>query len=279
MSDQIAVMQDSTSVSSVKTERIFTSNPWKPMRNITVGIAMVIVVLRFGAVAAGQTVSAGIKIHDGFISALTATSGPLVGTLAPPIGSFTTTGTRLSLGPTIEVQVPKGFAISFEAFRHRLSYDNQWIAVSPSTFTRTTFQSNTAGYAWEFPFVLKKYVGAGIQHPIYGEAGLAALHTNASEKFRRTIESTLCPVQACPPTVTTGAGSPEELKHRWTSGVVFGGGVDLRFRRLHFAPELRYTRWLQQSFTTTNNVLHSNSNSVDVVLGMTIDIIRTRPGS
>src|SRR5262249_8154162 len=137
------------------------------------------------------------------------------------------------------------------------------------------------GHAWEFPFVLKKYVGAGTNMRSYAEAGFAERRTSAREEFQRTTEYTVCPVQPCAPTITTGSSTPQELAHRWSRGVVFGGGVDLRFRRFHFAPELRYTRWLQQSFTTANNALHSNSDSIDVVLGITINIftIRKRPDS
>src|SRR6185295_16752475 len=111
--------------------------------------ATLIVFLGLTAVAVGQTVSAGIRIHEPLLD-------PLIGVSTPSF-SYTSTGTRFAIGPTVEIEMKKGFALSFEALRHLVAYRNESASRS-SGFTRTTFQTNTAGHAWELPLVLKKYV-------------------------------------------------------------------------------------------------------------------------
>src|SRR5438093_1085135 len=83
-------------------------------------------------------------------------------------------------------------------------------------------------------------VAAGTNMSIYPETGFAARHTTATSNFQNIFEYTLCPVQPefCASRVTIGSMSPQELARQWTTGVVFGGGVDLHFGRFHFGPEL-----------------------------------------
>lgn len=75
-----------------------------------------------------------------------------------------------------------------------------------------------------------------------------------------------------PTTISTS--QPSELQRRTTVGVVMGGGVDVRLRRLHVEPEVRYTWWTQRHFEAPSALffvppLQSNADQVEVLLGIT----------
>src|SRR5690349_11807572 len=122
-----------------------------------------------------QAISVGVKVHERFTDSLTAISGLYV--LGPPpnkFGNYTLAGTLFTASPTIEIGIPAGLAISLESFRHRMSYQNFWQSVDLTASTRTFFQSNTAGHAWEFPIMLKKYIDTGANVLVYPEGGLTS---------------------------------------------------------------------------------------------------------
>jgi len=70
-------------------------------------------------------------------------------------------------------------------------------------------------------------------------------------------------------TTTTTTSHPEELRHNTIYGVAVGGGVDIRVAFLHLSPEIRYTRWAEQHFRDTNDLLHWNENQAEFLLGIT----------
>lgn len=63
---------------------------------------------------------------------------------------------------------------------------------------------------------------------------------------------------------------PLELHERTIVGFVGGAGLDLHTWRLHFLPELRYTRWKDEHFLNpAPTALNSNRNQVEFLLGIT----------
>jgi hypothetical protein len=71
-------------------------------------------------------------------------------------------------------------------------------------------------------------------------------------------------------TVTTSStGHPAELNKSTTAGFVAGTGIDLHVIGLHFLPEIRFTHWGSAHFSDTNNLLHSNQNQAEVLVGIT----------
>jgi hypothetical protein len=73
------------------------------------------------------------------------------------------------------------------------------------------------------------------------------------------------------PSSTFSTSQPIELSQRTTAGVVGGGGVDVRLRRLHVEPEVRYTFWTRRHFgepSPSYYGLFSNRNQVEVLLGI-----------
>ena len=62
---------------------------------------------------------------------------------------------------------------------------------------------------------------------------------------------------------------PLELVHRWVTGFAAGAGSDLRIGPVHALPEIRYTRWGKENFSSASGVLGSNLNAVDLLIGVT----------
>ena len=87
-------------------------------------------------------------------------------------GNYTSTGTRFSAGPTVEVQVANRFAVAFEALRLTYRYEQQPI-LTPMPRSKP-FKGMQLITAWEFPLILKKYVAADANMGICPEAGFCS---------------------------------------------------------------------------------------------------------
>jgi hypothetical protein len=176
---------------------------------------------------------------------------------------------RYSIGSTFELALPRGFAIQFDALRSRLEYREEFSSISPSRFSTDATKYDTVGHSWQFPLIAKNYIQTDTIFRPYPEVGFSFQRVDAVTKFEHTTVATLCdplPIN-CGTTVSTGTIPPPDLRHRWTNGIVFGGGVDVRWNRFHLQPELRYTHWLKPAFG--QYPVESNKNALDVVIGFT----------
>jgi len=52
------------------------------------------------------------------------------------------------------------------------------------------------------------------------------------------------------------------------NGFVVGGGLAFQSGPLKFSPEVRYTRWADPNFRSTNGTFQSNLNQADFLLGI-----------
>ncbi len=138
---------------------------------------------------------------------------------------------RYTFGPYVEVRLPGGFGVELDALYQ--TYEYRQVLPGP------TLDQNS--HAWEFPLVVKKRFLPGPVKP-YVEAGAAFSHLSVND-------------------VT-------ELNDRNTWGLVLGGGVDLKLGRVHFTPEVRYTRWTSREFDSPGTLLQSNLNVAAVMLGI-----------
>jgi hypothetical protein len=211
-----------------------------------------------------QGVSFGIRGYaeptDTFVPALIPQPGPGLN--------------RYSVGPTVEVGLPRSFAIQFDALRTRLEYRQESSFTSFSSFYIESFKLDTVGHSWQFPLIVKYYIQPRTPFRAYPELGFAIRHMNAKTTNVATRVGTLCdPVPvSCGTTVTTATYPSRDILHEWTNGIVLGGGADFPWRRFHFQPELRYTRWLKEAFGPLDVV--SNRNALDVVIGVTFATIK-----
>jgi len=170
------------------------------------------------------------------------------------VETATSTTNPYILGPMVELRLPANFSVEFDAlFRH---FRYQWALGLIGSHSQTTATSN----AWEFPLLLKYNLPGRFLRP-YIAGGVA--WDRVQGLSATTISGNFFPG----PTITTQTSSPSELQNKTSTGVVIGGGVGIHALFLHISPEVRYTRWTSQHFTSF--LLNSNQNQAEFLLGLT----------
>jgi hypothetical protein len=179
------------------------------------------------ALAFSQPFSAGIK--GGL---------PLTDFLNTVNGVTSTTTNRYVVGPMVELRLPLGLGVEFDALYRHFDYTD--------IFESGVHALTGIGHSgdWEFPLVAKYKFPSRIVRP-YVEAGVAWDALSG---------------------VTGTAGITAQ--HNTVMGAVVGTGIDIHALVLHIAPEIRYTRWTSQHFNISN-VLASNQNQAEVLVGIT----------
>jgi hypothetical protein len=171
--------------------------------------------------------------------------------------SATPESRRYVVGPMIELGLPLGFAVEFDALYHRNGY-----LVEHSNFAASVVESERAN-SWEFPILLKYKLPIPKVKP-FAEVGLAP----------RSISGTISE-SGVNVNVLTGQQTPfsGSSKTDWSNsvGVVAGGGVQFGVGRLRVSPELRYTHWTStpiNGFFSDGPSYYSTQEQVDVLIGI-----------
>ena len=167
-----------------------------------------------------------------------------------------TSTNRYIVGPTVEVRLPFGFGIEFDALFRHLHY------TSSGNLVDVVVDSRTTSDAWEFPILAKYRLPTKIVRP-YIDGGVAF---DTLSGLKQTITQTVIPTRITSTRTTT---NPSDLDNKTTVGAVVGLGVDIHALILHISPEIRYTRWSSQHFLSTNGLLESNQNQAEFLLGIT----------
>jgi hypothetical protein len=171
--------------------------------------------------------------------------------------SATPESRRYAAGPTIEVGLPFGFAVEFDALYHRNGY-----LIGYSNFAGSVIESERAN-SWEFPILLKYKLPVSKVKP-FVEVGLAP------RSISGTISESGVNVNILTGQVTPFSGS---LKTDWSNslGVVTGGGVQFGVGRLRVSPEVRYTHWTSTPINGSfgdGPSYSSTQEQVDVLIGI-----------
>ena len=185
----------------------------------------------------GFGVKAGIPLTN-FVSA--ADSGTF---------NWSTSTNRYIIGPTVELRLPAGFGIEFDALYRRLHYDGSGLVSSAFTTTQTT------GNMWEFPLLVKYRIPTEVIRP-YVDAGIA---WNTLTGIKQTVTNVAS-------SFTTS--NPPELHRNVEEGFVVGVGVDFHLL-LHISPEVRYTRWGSKNIRDALGVLQSRQDQAEFLVGIT----------
>ncbi|MEZ5403022.1 MAG: hypothetical protein R2729_25310 [Bryobacteraceae bacterium] len=156
---------------------------------------------------------------------------------APILDAFHTIGNRFesiphryTFGPTFEVRLPANFGINFDILYQRLEYSDNG--------------ESKKGSQWEFPLMLRKRFGGEPAQPFLA-AGVA---------FNRLSGLAI--------------RDPAEFVKTFTTGVVFGGGVELRLPVIRVAPEVRYTHRFDEQFRISN-LISARDNQLTFLVGVT----------
>ena len=179
------------------------------------------------ALAFSQPVSAGIKAGVPFTNFLN-TAGPVT----------STTTSRYLVGPMVELRLPFGLGVEFDALYRHFDYTD---IVGSAASAVTNFGHSGD---WEFPLVAKYKFPGPVIRP-YVEGGIA---WDTLSGLGNSIG------------ITT--------QNNTVHGVVLGAGVDVHVVVIHVAPEIRFTRWTSQHFNIAN-VLSSNQSQAEFLVGIT----------
>lgn len=159
---------------------------------------------------------------------------------------------RYIIGPTVELRLPGGFGVEFDALYRRLHYNGSGLVNNAFTSTQTT------GNNWEFPLLLKYRIPTEVVRP-YVDAGIAwNTLTGIKQSFSNAASTVSSAVSDNPP----------ELHRNVAEGFVVGVGVDIHVL-LHISPEVRYTRWGSSLLQDARGILQSRRDQAEFLLGIT----------
>ncbi|MFY9727072.1 MAG: outer membrane beta-barrel protein [Bryobacteraceae bacterium] len=204
--------------------------------------------------ALAQPVSFGVRAGVPLTDLLNASSAlPQPG--SPPSRPFTSTTNRYLIGPTIEVRLPLGLSLGFDALYRHYDFSSPGFVTAPPAIYIMQGAERAEGGDWEFPLMAKYHFSSKLVRPYVG-AGVASDRLGGSSAIICAIN---CGTSSTPP----------ELRHDTVTGFVAGVGIDIHVPALHLSPEIRYTRWGAQHFVSSSGVLSSNQNQAEFLLGIT----------
>ena len=201
--------------------------------------------LLFGAICAfSQPVGFGVK---GGIPLTNFVSAVHSGTF-----DYDSSTNRYIVGPTVELRLPAGFGVEFDALYRRLHYDGSGFVGNAFTTTQTT------GNNWEFPLLLKYRLPSEVVRP-YVDAGIA---WNTLTGIKQTANNVASSVGSA------FTDNPRELHRNVSEGFVVGVGLDIHVL-LHISPEVRYTRWGSALLQDANGILQTKRDQAEFLVGIT----------
>ena len=204
--------------------------------------------------ASGQHLAVGVKGGVPLLDAFEQNTPPPMLTLNPTLFFHYTFDTkRYTVGPAVDVSLPLKLRFEADALYTRLDYDSTVMGID--TLTRSATRANS----WQFPLLLKKEIPVERVQP-FGDIGYALRHVSGTSH----IVNIVLP----PPFIIDQTADSPELVHTWVSGFVVGGGLAFQAGPLKFSPEVRYTRWADPNFRSTNGAFQSNLNQADFLLGI-----------
>jgi hypothetical protein len=146
-----------------------------------------------------------------------------------PSGDFESRFRRWTLGPMVELDLPLGLGVEFNALYRKTGY------FGPTGRAEFSTPTDNDANSWEFP-LLAKYKFPGVVRP-YLAGGWA--YRNISD-------------------VGFLGGN--------SNGLVFAGGIRINALMLKISPEIRYTRWNNEPAT---GGLNTNRNQFEILVGLT----------
>ena len=205
----------------------------------------ILVVLLLAAPSAFPQFSLGVKAGVPLTDFFNTVSSPRFG--------FNSDTKRYIIGPMVQLNLPAGFAVEFDALYRRFNYESNVSLIDVFRNERTT------GNAWEFPLLLKYRFPMVLARPFLG-AGVA---WDTVSGVKQSVTNTLVATGV----TNTRTTDPAELRNDTTPGFVIGAGVDVHAVVLHISPEIRYTRWGNRHFEAASGGLLSNRNQAEFLVG------------
>lgn len=155
---------------------------------------------------------------------------------------------RYTFGPTLRVDLPRGFGLDVDLLYKRLA------------FGLMAVPNRISVHRVELPLMLR-YVFRGLPARPFMHAGISFNHIVAvggEDVCREGGPSLYC----------IGGETVVQLRHRHTHGPVLGAGLNFRRARLRLAPEVRITRWVDRNFGTRDSPIRSNLTQIELLLSV-----------
>jgi opacity protein-like surface antigen len=159
---------------------------------------------------------------------------------------FNSNTKRYVVGPSVELQLPFGLGVEFDALYRRVNYGGSALATGTSTIV------NATANAWEFPLLAKYRFAMPVAQP-FVDAGIAWDRLGGlSQSVRNALGL-----------------RTNDVSGSTTKGFVMGAGLEIKAPRVHIVPEVRYTRWGSSKFVDPLSLVRNNRNQAEVLLGIT----------
>lgn len=181
----------------------------------------------------------------------------LIDTASGARTSISSTTNRYIVGPTVELRLPFGFGVEFDALYRHFRYN------SAASLVDAVSTLSTSGGDWEFPLLLKKRFASGPLRPFLD----AGVNFDKITGVSQTISTLVFPNR----NTTTTTNNPAELRKDFSTGFTIGAGLEIRALLLRLTPEIRYTRWGSEHFNAviSGGSLSSNLNQAEFLVGIT----------
>ena len=162
------------------------------------------------------------------------------------------------VGPMIEVSLPHGFGVEFDALYSRFGYTS-----SAGDIFGGAYFSRARANQWQFPILLKRRLPIPLVKP-YALVGYAPLYTNGTVINSGVQVDYYGTRTVIPPTSYSA-------DYGFDHGLVAGGGVEFGGSHVRFAPEIRYIRWKSPLFSESGShgyYIQAPQNEVQLLLGI-----------
>jgi Outer membrane protein beta-barrel domain len=211
-------------------------------------------------------VKGGVPI-TGYFHTATQFGVPLEGITPPgnfPISAeYQSSTNRYTVGPTVEVNLPRQMGVEFDALYKWQRYNGFSYSSSqgPQSPADSFVNFKTTADSWEFPILLK-YHSPGPRVGTFLEVGASFQHLSNILQTRSNFPTL---VGCC------------ELRHSFNQGFVMGGGIEFRLKSVKVSPGFRSTIWRYNNFSSqtsavSNGLLNSSKNQFEFLMGITLPL-------
>jgi hypothetical protein len=169
-----------------------------------------------------------------------------------PGSTYNAASPKYILGVTGEFHLYKRFRLEVDGLYKRAGFSTSGLYGS----TGSNFYQNTGANIWEIPALLKTNIKVGHVRP-FVDFGASLRHVSSiqNNEFLPGLVSGII------------LNNVDGLHNRNTYGGVAGIGIAFKRGPVTLSPEVRYTRWANESFQT--NGLRTNLDQGDFLLGIT----------
>lgn len=213
-------------------------------------------------------VAGGLPLTDVF-NARTDPNQPVFQYLASPFQSATQRTVPYIVGPAVEVRLTSRFGIEVDALYSRGTYNYTEIFTRSPSLGSALQETKHAANLWDFPVLLKyrTSVRPGLR-PFVG-AGISVQY--ATDGVVESLFGTAGPVGR--PFYFSGQRDGS-TSGSTSTGATAVGGLEFGFGRMRISPQVRYTRWFNETIKAggvilPGRVLDSQQNQVHLLVGVT----------